>query len=98
MIGARASNDQLEKILRYLEIGKAEGARVLTGGERADLGGDLSGGYYVQPTIFEGDNSMRIFQEIFGPVVAVTGFSGYDDAMKIANDTAAAPPVHGPRH
>ena len=88
MIGAQASNDQLEKILSYLDIGKAEGARVLTGGERADLGGDLSGGYYVQPTIFEGDNSMRIFQEeIFGPVVAVTAFSGYDDALKIANDT-----------
>ncbi|PZF84457.1 aldehyde dehydrogenase [Jiangella anatolica] len=88
MIGAQASNDQLEKILSYLDIGKAEGARVLTGGERADLGGELSGGYYVQPTIFEGDNSMRIFQEeIFGPVVAVTGFDGYDDAMTIANDT-----------
>ncbi len=57
MIGAQASNDQLEKILSYLEIGKAEGAKVLTGGERADLGGDLSGGYYVTPTIFEGNNS-----------------------------------------
>ena len=88
MIGAQASNDQLEKILSYIEIGKAEGARVLTGGERADLGGDLSGGYYVTPTIFEGDNSMRIFQEeIFGPVVSVTKFSDFDDALKIANDT-----------
>src|SRR5580693_7738061 len=73
MIGAQASNDQLEKILSYLDIGKAEGAKVLTGGERADLGGELSGGYYVTPTIFEGDNSMRIFQEeIFGPVLALT--------------------------
>ena len=88
MIGAQASNDQLEKILSYIEIGKAEGARVLTGGERVDLGGDLSGGFYVAPTIFEGNNSMRIFQEeIFGPVVSVTHFSGFDDAMKIANDT-----------
>ena len=88
MIGAQASNDQLEKILSYIEIGKAEGARVLTGGERIDLGGELSGGYYVAPTIFEGDNSMRIFQEeIFGPVVSVTRFSGFDDAIKIANDT-----------
>ena len=88
MIGAQASNDQLEKILSSIEIGKAEGARVLTGGERADLGGDLSGGYYVTPTIFEGDNSMRIFQEeIFGPVVSVTKFSDFDDALKIANDT-----------
>jgi len=88
MIGAQASNDQLEKILSYIEIGKSEGARVLTGGERADLGGDLAGGFYVQPTIFAGDNSMRIFQEeIFGPVVSVTSFADYDDAIRIANDT-----------
>jgi aldehyde dehydrogenase len=88
MIGAQASNDQLEKILSYIEIGKAEGAKVLTGGERAHLDGDLAGGYYVTPTIFEGKNSMRIFQEeIFGPVVSVTTFDGFDDAMSIANDT-----------
>ena len=88
MIGAQASNDQLEKILSYIEIGKQEGARLVTGGERADLGGDLAGGYYVQPTIFEGENSMRIFQEeIFGPVVSVAKFNGFDDAMTIANDT-----------
>jgi len=88
MIGAQASTDQLEKILSYIDIGKKEGARLVTGGERAELGGDLSGGYYVQPTIFEGQNSMRIFQEeIFGPVVAVTSFDGYDDAIKTANDT-----------
>jgi len=88
MIGAQASNDQLEKILSYFEIGKAEGAQLVTGGERADLGGDLSGGFYVTPTIFVGDNSMRIFQEeIFGPVVSVTRFDSQDDAMKIANDT-----------
>ncbi|SBS76920.1 Acetaldehyde dehydrogenase 2 (Acetaldehyde dehydrogenase II) (ACDH-II) [uncultured Mycobacterium sp.] len=88
MIGAQASNDQLEKILSYIEIGKSEGAQIITGGERADLGGDLNGGYYVQPTIFTGDNAMRIFQEeIFGPVVAVTSFKDYDDAIRIANDT-----------
>ncbi len=88
MIGAQASNDQLEKILSYLEIGKAEGAKVLTGGERADMGGELSGGYYVQPTVFEGNNSMRIFQEeIFGPVLALTSFSDEADALKVANDT-----------
>jgi aldehyde dehydrogenase len=88
MIGAQASNDQLEKILSYIDIGKAEGARVLTGGERADLGGDLSGGFYVQPTVFEGHNGMRIFQEeIFGPVLSVAQFGDYDDAIKIANDT-----------
>src|ERR1700692_1265445 len=68
MIGAQASNDQLEKILSYIEIGKSEGAKVITGGERAELGGDLSGGFYVQPTIFTGTNKMRIFQEgVFGP-------------------------------
>ena len=88
MMGAQASNDQLEKILSYIDIGRQEGAKILTGGEKADLGGNLSGGYYVQPTIFEGNNSMRIFQEeIFGPVLSVTKFSDYDDAMKIANDT-----------
>jgi len=88
MIGAQASNDQLEKILSYIEIGKNEGATVITGGERADLGGDLSGGYYVQPTVFSGHNKMRIFQEeIFGPVVSVTSFKDFDDAISIANDT-----------
>ncbi|HET6168302.1 MAG TPA: aldehyde dehydrogenase [Marmoricola sp.] len=88
MIGAQASNDQLEKILSYLDIGRQEGARVLTGGERNVLEGDLAEGYYVTPTIFEGDNSMRIFQEeIFGPVVALTSFASEDDALKIANDT-----------
>src|SRR3954454_8566686 len=88
MVGSQASNDQLEKVLSYIEIGKSEGAQVLTGGERAELGGDLSGGYYVQPTIFTGDNAMRVFQEeIFGPVVAVTSFKDYDEAISIANDT-----------
>lgn len=88
MIGAQASNDQLEKILSYIAIGKQEGAKLITGGERADLPGELAGGFYVTPTIFEGRNSMRIFQEeIFGPVVSVTKFNGYDEAIKIANDT-----------
>ncbi|TQS30531.1 aldehyde dehydrogenase [Microbispora sp. KK1-11] len=88
MVGAQASNDQLEKILSYLDIGRQEGAKVLTGGHRADLGGELSGGYYVEPTIFEGANNMRVFQEeIFGPVVSVTSFTDFDDAIKIANDT-----------
>ncbi|SFR88048.1 aldehyde dehydrogenase [Agromyces sp. CF514] len=87
-VGAQASNDQLEKILSYIDIGKQEGAKLLLGGERADLGGDLSEGYYVQPTIFEGQNRMRLFQEeIFGPVVAVTSFTDYADAIEIANDT-----------
>ncbi|GAA0796407.1 acetaldehyde dehydrogenase ExaC [Spirilliplanes yamanashiensis] len=87
-MGAQASNDQLEKILSYLSIGREEGAKVLTGGARAELGGDLEGGYYVQPTIFEGSNSMRIFQEeIFGPVVSVVPFADFADGVKIANDT-----------
>lgn len=88
MIGAQASNDQLEKILSYFDIGQQEGAKVLTGGERAELGGELAGGYYVRPTILEGDNRMRVFQEeIFGPVVAVTSFGDFDDAIATANDT-----------
>ncbi|MEP9403714.1 aldehyde dehydrogenase [Sphingomonas sp. VNH70] len=88
MIGAQASNDQLEKILSYIDIGRAEGARVLTGGTRARLGGELDAGYYVTPTILEGHNRMRVFQEeIFGPVVAVTTFKDFEDAMSIANDT-----------
>jgi len=88
MMGAQASNDQYEKILSYIDIGKQEGARIVTGGSKAELGGDLAGGYYIEPTIFEGDNKMRIFQEeIFGPVVSVTKFDDYADAMKIANDT-----------
>ncbi|GLB64425.1 aldehyde dehydrogenase [Dietzia sp. NCCP-2495] len=88
MIGAQASNDQLEKILSYMDIGKQEGAEVLTGGARAELDGDLADGYYVQPTVFKGNNKMRLFQEeIFGPVLALTSFSDFDDAMTIANDT-----------
>jgi len=88
MIGAQASNDQLEKILSYLDIGQQEGAKILIGGSRADLGGELAGGYYVEPTVFEGNNAMRIFQEeIFGPVVSVAPFATYDDAIRIANDT-----------
>jgi aldehyde dehydrogenase len=88
MIGAQASNDQLEKILSYIDIGKQEGARVLTGGARQVHPGELKDGFYVQPTIFEGHNRMRIFQEeIFGPVVSVTRFKTADDALAIANDT-----------
>ena len=88
MMGAQASNDQLEKILSDLDIGKQEGAKLLLGGSRADLGGDLTDGYYVDPTVFEGKNSMRIFQEeIFGPVLSVTDFEGFDQALELANDT-----------
>jgi len=88
MIGAQASQEQLEKILSYLDIGRQEGATVRTGGERNPLGGDLAGGYYIKPTIFEGNNKMRIFQEeIFGPVVSVAKFKDEAEALEIANDT-----------
>ena len=88
MIGAQASQEQLEKILSYLDLGKKEGAQCLTGGERNVLAGDLKDGYYIKPTVFKGHNRMRIFQEeIFGPVVSVTTFKDLDEALSIANDT-----------
>ena len=88
MMGAQASNDQFEKILSYLDIGKKEGAEVLCGGEAAKLNSGLENGYYVQPTIFKGHNKMRVFQEeIFGPVTSVTTFKDVDEALTIANDT-----------
>src|SRR5262249_45625262 len=84
----QASMDQLEKILSYIDIGKKEGAKLLLGGERVRLEGALRDGYYVAPTVFQGHNRMRIFQEeIFGPVVSVTSFKDFDDAMRIANET-----------
>jgi aldehyde dehydrogenase len=87
-IGAQASNDQYEKILSYIDIGKKEGAKVLTGGVANKLPGELAGGYYIKPTVFEGHNKMRIFQEeIFGPVVSVTTFETPQEALEIANDT-----------
>jgi aldehyde dehydrogenase len=88
MLGAQASKEQMTKIMSYLELGKQEGAKLLIGGERAHLSGDLEGGYYVQPTLFKGNNKMRIFQEeIFGPVLAVTTFKDEAQALEIANDT-----------
>ena len=88
MMGAQASEEQQEKILSYLDIGRQEGAEVLTGGGAADLGGELSNGYYIEPTILKGHNKMRVFQEeIFGPVVSVTTFKDEDEALEIANDT-----------
>ncbi len=88
MIGAQASSEQKEKILSYMDIGRKEGAEILTGGRAADLGGELSEGYYIQPTVFRGNNKMRIFQEeIFGPVVSVTTFKTREEAIEIANDT-----------
>ncbi|KQW45894.1 MULTISPECIES: aldehyde dehydrogenase family protein [unclassified Roseateles] len=88
MMGAQASAMQMDKIQTYLALGKEEGAKVLIGGERAQLGGDLAGGYYIQPTLFQGHNQMRIFrEEIFGPVLAVTTFKTEAEALQIANDT-----------
>ncbi|MBF6220159.1 aldehyde dehydrogenase family protein [Nocardia abscessus] len=87
MIGAQASNDQYEKILSYIDIGRQEGAEVLTGGGPRKVQ-EFPDGFYVEPTIFSGRNDMRIFQEeIFGPVVSVTTFDSIDEALKIANDT-----------
>ena len=88
MIGAQASKEQHDKIMSYMDIGRSEGAEVVTGGEAADLGGELSSGYYIKPTIFRGNNKMRVFQEeIFGPVVSVTTFKDEAEALQIANDT-----------
>lgn len=87
MMGAQASNDQYEKILSYIEIGKEEGCEVLAGGKAAYNEG-LEGGYYIEPTILKGNNKMRVFQEeIFGPVVCVTSFKDEAEALEIANDT-----------
>ncbi|ODG91067.1 MULTISPECIES: aldehyde dehydrogenase family protein [Bacillaceae] len=88
MIGSQASHEQLNKILSYFEIGKNEGAEVLVGGSRNVLDGELKDGFYVNPTIFKGNNKMRVFQEeIFGPVVSVTTFKSKEEALEIANDT-----------
>ncbi|RUM62660.1 MAG: aldehyde dehydrogenase [Sulfurimonas sp.] len=87
MMGAQASQDQYEKILHYIDIGKAEGAELLIGGEKYDNAA-YPEGFYIQPTIFKGDNKMRIFQEeIFGPVLSVTTFKDENEALEIANDT-----------
>ncbi len=88
MMGAQASQEQLTKILTYLDLGKQEKAQLLSGGARKLMEGDLAGGYYVQPTVFKGHNKMRIFQEeIFGPVLAVTTFKDEAEALAIGNDT-----------
>ncbi|MDJ0700976.1 MAG: aldehyde dehydrogenase family protein [Woeseiaceae bacterium] len=88
MMGAQASQEQMDKITSYLELGRDEGAEVLVGGNRASLDGELAEGFYIEPTVFKGENSMRIFQEeIFGPVVSVTTFKDEDEALAIANDT-----------
>jgi len=87
-LGAQVSQAQLDKIASYVQIGRDEGAEVLIGGERAEIGGEFANGYYFQPTVLRGENKMRVFQEeIFGPVLAVTTFTDEADALAIANDT-----------
>ncbi len=88
MVGAQASQEQFDKILSYVEIGKKEGAEVLTGGSVENIGADFGEGYYIQPTVLKGSNNMRVFQEeIFGPVISVTTFKDEAEALAIANDT-----------
>ncbi|MEC8908651.1 MAG: aldehyde dehydrogenase family protein, partial [Pseudomonadota bacterium] len=87
-VGAQVSKEQYDRIMKYIEIGKQEGAEVLTGGAAATLEGDLKTGFYIQPTVFKGHNKMRVFQEeIFGPVISVTTFKDEAEALQIANDT-----------
>lgn len=88
MVGAQASQQQLDKILSYMDIAREEGAEFLFGGDRNDLSGDLASGFYVQPTLLKGDNSMRVFrEEIFGPTLSITTFKDEAEALAIANDT-----------
>ena len=88
MIGPQVSAQQLAKVSSYVDIGRAEGAEVLIGGKRAEIGGEFAGGYFYQPTVLKGHNKMRVFQEeIFGPVLAVTTFRDEAEAIEIANDT-----------
>ncbi|MDA9642467.1 aldehyde dehydrogenase family protein [Nitrosomonadales bacterium] len=88
MHGAQASSEQMEKILSYIALGKEEGAELLIGGNRKIMDGEHAEGYYIEPTVFKGNNKMRIFQEeIFGPVVSVTTFKDEAEALEIANDT-----------
>ncbi len=87
-VGAQASQEQFDKIMSYLEIGRQEGAKVIIGGDMNKQEGDLQDGYYIQPTMLAGNNKMRVFQEeIFGPVIAITTFKDEADALRIANDT-----------
>ncbi|MDP4946550.1 MAG: aldehyde dehydrogenase family protein, partial [Alishewanella sp.] len=89
MVGAQASQAQFDKILSYIEIGKQEGAQVLTGGQVEQLSDDLNGGYYIQPTILKGTNDMRVFQEeIFGPVISMSTFTAEADARPLASSSA----------
>jgi acyl-CoA reductase-like NAD-dependent aldehyde dehydrogenase len=88
MVGAQASEEQFNKIMEYMEIARGDGAEFLMGGERAVVGSDLAGGYYVQPTLLKGTNDMRVFQEeIFGPTLGITTFKDEAEALATANAT-----------
>ena len=88
MVGAQASKAQFDKILSYIEIGKKEGAQVLTGGNVEQLTDELNGGYYIQPTLLKGTNDMRVFQEeIFGPVISMSTFKDEAEALELANSS-----------
>ncbi|MBS3796456.1 MULTISPECIES: aldehyde dehydrogenase family protein [unclassified Pseudoalteromonas] len=88
MVGAQASQQQFDKIMSYFTIGRDEGAEVLIGGDAERFDNELNQGYYIQPTLFKGNNQMRVFrEEIFGPVVSVTTFKDEAEAIAIANDT-----------
>ena len=88
MVGAQVSQAQLDRILGYIDIGRGEGAKCLTGGERLRAGGEINDGFFIKPTLLYGQNDMRVFQEeIFGPVASVTTFKDVQDAVRIANDT-----------
>jgi aldehyde dehydrogenase len=88
MIGPQVSQQQLTKISGYVDVGREEGAEVLIGGKRADIGGEFEHGWFYEPTVLKGHNKMRVFQEeIFGPVLAVTTFRDEAEALSIANDS-----------
>ncbi|UCX03370.1 acetaldehyde dehydrogenase ExaC [Shewanella glacialimarina] len=88
MVGAQASQEQFDKIMSYIAIGKDEGAEVLLGGDIEPIDGDYQKGFYIQPTLLKGTNNMRVFQEeIFGPVISVTTFKDEAEALALANNS-----------
>ena len=88
MVGAQASREQFDKIMSYMEVARQDGAQFLMGGDKATVGSDIAGGYYVQPTLLQGTNDMRVFQEeIFGPTLGITSFKTEEEALAIANAT-----------
>lgn len=86
-LGPMISEQQMNSVLGYIESGIAEGAKVITGGER--LGGKLSEGYFLPPTIFQHDHDdlTIVKEEIFGPVLTVSSFNSFDEIVERANNT-----------